>query len=229
MAALFLIGQLVRLTGLVHQFNTLWVLPVGFELSIPPLIYFYLKFKLHPKTYASKQHLPHFIIPALQAIVSIIIGCSSLAFKTKIWENGFLNSLYGIEDLSFAVLAAIYGYLSFQLLKKKKVKWSLPLKQWAYHLLIVLFGVLALHVLLMLFYYYRPVVYPLLDYFHYLLLLSFLLFISWKAWDQYFPERIHQLSPLYATPPNTKISDLNHQWFEARTKRLFEEEQIFLM
>ncbi|MEM1324720.1 MAG: helix-turn-helix transcriptional regulator [Bacteroidota bacterium] len=227
-ASFFLIDQLVRLTGLANQFNALWVLPIHFQLSIPPLIYCYLKFKLYPELYFKKQDLLHFIIPAVQAVISIFIGCSSLAFKTEIWYNGFLNTLYTIEDVTFAVLATIYGYFSFQLLKEKRRKWSAPLKRWAYQLLRILVAVLTIHVFLMMFYYYRPVVYPLLDYFHYLVLLSFLFFTVWKALDQYFPERIYQLSPLYTASPKTTTPDLDHQWFQSQTKRLFEEEQIFL-
>lgn len=227
-AALFLVSKLVVLVGLAKQFWTLYVLPLDFTLSIPPLIYFYCKFKLHPESHFHKKDLPHFIIPSIQAIIYLIIGCSSLTFKTKIWENGFLNHLYFTEDLLLPTSILFYSYACFRLLYVQDMEWSMPLKQWLFHLLRVLVTILTLHVFFMLFVYYRPTDSPILYYFHYLLLLSFLLFISLKAWDQYFPERIYRVSTLYIAPKTTAATKLDHQWFQVQTQRLFEKEQIFL-
>ncbi|MEN0049859.1 MAG: helix-turn-helix transcriptional regulator [Bacteroidota bacterium] len=229
-AALFLIGKSVRLIGLANQFWSLYILPLYFQLSMPPLFYFYVKFKLNPENYFTKRDLPHWIIPIIQAVACMGIGCSSLAFKTKIWENGTLRMYYILQDVVFPVLVLCYGYASFRLLTQRKITNNESLKRWIKNLFKVLVAIFAAH-LSMLFVYYHPNpnTNKLVYYLEHILSLSFLLFISLKAWDQYFPERIHGLRPIYdVVPQKTTDGHMDYQWFQTQTKRLFEQEQIFL-
>lgn len=227
-AGLFLIQKLLLLVGFSNQFWSLYVLPLNFILSIPPLIYFYIKFKLRPEEYLQKKDLLHFFIPSIQAGIYVVIGCSSLAFKTEVWENGFLTWLYLIEDVLLPLSIAYYGYAAFQLLKAAEFNWSIPIKPWLFHLLKVLLAILTVHLLFMLYGYLSPIHIEAIYYLHFFLLLSFLLFTTIKAWDQYFPERIYQLNPIYASPTQLAEANFEHTWFETKTEFLFEKEQIFL-
>ncbi|MEO0340948.1 MAG: helix-turn-helix transcriptional regulator, partial [Bacteroidota bacterium] len=91
-----------------------------------------------------------------------------------------------------------------------------------------LVGIFTVHVILMASFYAGAQLSPTWYYMEYLLFVSFLLFISIKAWDQYFPERIFNISPLYLSS-KTKEGDIpQKQRFETQTRQLFEKDQIFL-
>ena len=49
-AAMVLLHNLILLINLPTFFNSLYFLPLDYTLSIPPLLYFYFKFKIRPRT-----------------------------------------------------------------------------------------------------------------------------------------------------------------------------------
>ncbi|MEN0002611.1 MAG: helix-turn-helix transcriptional regulator [Bacteroidota bacterium] len=228
-AASCLISKLVVLVGLAEQFWALYVLPFNLTLSIPLLLYFYFKFKLNPGLSFKKQDIWHFVIPSIQALIYGVIGCSSVAFKTEIWRNGFLIQLYSVEDILLPLFIGCYGYASFRLLKISATDWGLAVRIWLQNLLRVLVVLLSIHLLFMLIWRLKIGEHESMIYLNYLSLLSLLFFTTIKALEQYFPQRIYAGSTFHhSIPRGVDHSSANEAWFREQTQRLFERENIFL-
>ncbi|MEM1326519.1 MAG: helix-turn-helix transcriptional regulator [Bacteroidota bacterium] len=226
--ALILLQNLIVLLALAHQFKTLYVLPLDFTLSIPPLVYFYFKFKLHPSQRFRGRDSVHAILPGVQAVLTIFLGFSSLSVKRWAWESGFLTIYEWVDNLLFPILIIGYGYAAFQLLKERKQaqrQWNELLEQWLIRFLKVLIILVIVRVVFMiaheLYFSASGSLYGV----HFCILLSLLLYLGLKTWQQYFPQHIYQLAPSEIPKPSIPSAQTH---FQKRTQQLFEEEQIFL-
>lgn len=229
-ASLALINNLIYLIGLPAQFNELYFLPLDFTLSLGPLLYFYFKFKLNPSSRFRASDGFHFIIPSVQALVYLWVGFSSLSFKYHVWQSGFMEKIFMIDNILFPLLLGCYIFLAFALLKGKKAKthyWDSQLFKWLNRFLTILVIIMVFRVfftVLELIVDGRP---GALDYVHFLALLVMMIWLSVKAWEQYFPEFIYQFGGHGEPKHEKKLVSKDFLDFRQKTTELFENDMIF--
>ena len=231
LSSLVLMDYLILLVGLPGQYNELYYLPLDFGLSIGPLQYFYFKSKLNPGYQFKKNHLVHLGLPALQAIIILYVGFSSVSFKYVVWTNGFMNIFQLTVSILFLVVCAFYGIKSYFLLKKNltlQKPWKKQLYDWLVKFLWVLAVLIVIQSAFLIFHQISVFNNNVLSYVQFFLLLLLLLWFSLKAWQQNYPHLIfvgNDFDVGLSEKNQTMGSSLDI--FKAKTEVLFEQQQIF--
>lgn len=244
-ACLIFLNNLIILLGLPQQYNQLYFLPLDYTLSIGPLLFFYFKFKLKPSAHFRKKDLLHFLVPLIQAAIYLPVGLASVAMKEQLWKSGLMSRVFLVDNLLFPFSIGFYAYLAFRLLKEAKKNehyWNAGLEQWLRNFLHIALLLISIQICFIIMEEVILLRTTTTGTIHFLLLLSLLLWLSLKAWQQYFPEQIYQLRA--GDAKNTKSAVSRHDQtiatdedmtgsaedaaFIALTTELFEQRQIYL-
>jgi hypothetical protein len=146
---LTLLHNIFIISGIFEQYPLLKFLPIYFTLSLPVLLFYYVKLSLYPAYRLRKSDVKHFILPILQILFFVIMFFTNVAFKSKI-DRHFYNPFFGAFE-QFLYLMNFVAYMLFAyryiiqrqrtVVKKRSVKQVLYLKK----LIQVLFGLFMIH------------------------------------------------------------------------------------
>lgn len=229
-SSLALCHYLINLIGLPSQYNGLYYLPLDFVLAVGPLQYFYFKFKLFPRFEFKKVHLVHFVLPAIEASIVLFVGFSSVSFKYKVWQNGFMDTFYLIENSLFPIICGVYSLKSYRLLKKSALNqkpWKNQLNKWLHKFLLVFVVLISIHVFFMVLQQVFHLRQMLLHYIEFTLLILLLLWTILKAWQQYYPQYIYNETSSRDFLIEELYGNQDAVRFKQKMEMLFAEQQIF--
>ena len=142
------------LTGFYERFPQLKFLPIYFTLTLPSLLFFYVKLNLYPAYRLRWTDSKHFLLGFFQWIFFWIVFLQPTARKLDT-DRYFYNPFYGgLEQALFLSLFVAYMYFAYRYLKQRErqlKRTTLPRKMWYLRKLIKgLFLLFAVHAIFVL-------------------------------------------------------------------------------
>lgn len=146
---LTLLHNIFIISGVFEHYLLLKFLPIYFTLSLPVLLFYYVKLSLYPAYRLRKSDVKHFILPVLQMLFFVIMFFTNVEFKSKI-DRHFYNPFFGaFEQFLYLVNFVAYMFFAYRYiiqrqkteLKKQSAKQVLYLKK----LIQVLFVLFMIH------------------------------------------------------------------------------------
>ena len=227
---LVLTDYLIHIIGLPGQFNQLYYLPLDFGLVIGPLQFLYFKSKLKTGYQFQRKDWIHFLLPAIQAAVIVYVGFSSVSFKYKVWQSGFMDTFLMTISMLFPIVCSFYAYRSFLMLKEKTANpkyWKSKLYGWLKKFLFVFVILIIVQSVFLILQRFPGTNYTLIRYLEFFILILLLLWFCVKALQQYYPQFIYTGQNLekLALTDIEKYDELT--FFKTKTSLLFKDRQIF--
>ena len=117
-AALSLTNELVFTLDLPRLSPHFWVTPLLYTFSLGPLIYLFVRQRLHPERPLARRDAWHAVLPGLQVVNEVVTGFGSMELKTAYWESGMLSAYAKVEVFVFVIGFGAYLVAAWRLLRR---------------------------------------------------------------------------------------------------------------